>query len=301
VKIAVTGASGNYGRLAVARLMERIAPGDLILLSRTPSKLAAFAERGAVCRRGDFDEPESLAPALAGADRLLLISATRVGQRVAQHRAAIEGAVAAGVKHIVYTSIVGVAPGNPALVVADHGPTEDLIKASGLAWTILRDAHYTDAIVEVIAANAIQSGRWISSCGDGREAPVWRDDCVDCAVAVLTGEGHAGKTYNITGPERLSMPEIARMTAEISGASIEYVPADEAAMFAMFDAMGVPREPVDNLVVGNNPWNSNDIVSFEAAIRGGWFDVISDDVERLLGRKPRALRDMLELRRQPAP
>jgi len=119
---------------------------------------------------------------------------------------------------------------------------------------------------------------------------------VDCAVAALTGDGHENKTYNITGAELMSMRDAARLTAEISGQSIEYVPVDDAAMYAMFDAMGVPREPVDNLVVGAIPWNSDDIVSFAAAIRTGWLAVISNDVERLTGRKPRSLRELLELR-----
>jgi NAD(P)H dehydrogenase (quinone) len=294
--LAVTGASGNFGRLAAARLIERIAPHDLVLLSRTPEKLSEFAARGAACRRGDFDEPESLAPALAGAERMLLISATRVGKRIPQHRAAIEAAAAAGVKHIVYTSFVGVGPGNPALVARDHGATEEILKGSGLSYTLLRNAHYADAVADVIAPAAVETGKWISSAGEGRETVVWREDCVDCAVAVLTGEGHANRTYDITGPELMSMREMARATAEVSGKPIEYVPVDDEAMYAMFDAMGVPREPVDNLVVDNVPWNSDDMVSFSAAIRDGWLAVISDDVERLTGRKPRGLRELLEKR-----
>jgi NAD(P)H dehydrogenase (quinone) len=263
-------------------------------MSRRPEKLADFAARGAARRRGDFDEPQGLLSALAGADRMLLISGTRVGKRVAQHRAAIEGALKAGVKHMVYTSLLGAtSPGNPALVAHDHGPTEDMIKASGLKWTILRDAQYADAVTDVIAPSAIATGQWLSSCGEGRMPFVARADCVACAVAVLTGEGHEGKTYNLTGPDMLTFREAAKMLAEVSGKPIEYVETDDDGMYSAFDAIGVPRQPVDDLVVGGNPWCSDDMVTFAASVRGRFFEVESNDVERLTGRKPRPLRELL--------
>lgn len=297
MKIAITGASGQFGRAAVEALMARMPAADLILVSRTPAKLADFAARGAICRRGDFDQPETLRGAFAGARRMLLISGTRVGKRVAQHRAAIEAGVADGVRHIAYTSFVGIDDRNPALVVKDHGPTEALIKASGAAWTMLRDSWYADAIADAIAPNAIAAGRWISSSGAGRAAMVAREDCVACAVAVLTGAGHENRTYNITGPDLLSVREAVAMISDLSGKPIEYVETDDAGMYAMFDAMGVPREPVDGQAVKGIPWNSDDMVSFERAIREGWLGVVSDDVERITGRKPKSLRKVFEERR----
>jgi NAD(P)H dehydrogenase (quinone) len=294
MKIVVTGASGQYGRSAVSKLLQRVPAEDLILISRTPEKLAEFSQLGAEVREGDFDKPEGLVPAFQGGERMLLISGTRVGKRVGQHRAAIEAAAAAGVRHIAYTSFVGIVPGNPAIVVRDHGPTEEIMRASGMAWTALRDQHYADAMVLAMGPNIIRSGQWLSSSGGGREALVWREDCVDCAVEVLTGAGHENRIYNITGPELLSFPDVARMLAEVSGRPVNYVETDDAGMYAMFDAMGVPREPVDNQSVSGVPWNSDDMVSFEAAIRGGFFEVISDDVERLTGRKPRSVRQMID-------
>jgi NAD(P)H dehydrogenase (quinone) len=299
MKIAITGASGQFGRAAVEGLLARMPGENLILMSRRPEKLADFAARGAITRRGDFDEPESLASALGGAERMLLISGTRVGKRVAQHRAAIEGAVKAGVRHIVYTSLVGAtSPGNPALVAHDHGPTEEMIKASGLAFTILRDAQYADAVTDVIAPGAIASGQWLSSCAAGRMPFVARADCVACAVAVLTGEGHEGKTYNLTGPDMLTYREAAKILADVCGKPIEYVETDDEGIYAAFDAMGVPRQPVDDLVVGGNPWCSDDMVTFAASIRERFFEVESNDVERLIGRKPLSLRELLAERLQ---
>lgn len=294
MKIIVTGASGQYGRLAVAGLLAHMPAEDLILLTRSPDKLADLAAQGAQVRRGDFDEPESLATAFAGGTRMLLISATRVGKRVGQHKAAIDAAAAAGVRHIVYTSVVGIGPGNPAIVVRDHGPTEDAMRASGMAWTALRDSQYADAVVHAMAPNAIASGRWLSSSGDGRIAVVARDDCVACAVAVLTGAGHENRIYDITGPDLLTYRQCAAMASEVSGAPIDYVATDDDGMYAMFDALGIPREPVDDQIVAGIPWNSDDMVTFEAAVREGFFDVVSGDVERLTGDRPQSLRAMME-------
>ncbi|HTN60801.1 MAG TPA: SDR family oxidoreductase [Devosia sp.] len=294
MKLIISGASGQFGRSAVEKLMRRMPAEDLILVTRTTDKLADFEARGAEIRFGDFDQPESLESAFKGGDRLLLISGTRVGKRIPQHKAAIEAAVKAGVPHIVYTSFVGITPENPSVAVIDHRATEQMLRDSGLIWTALRDQHYADAMVINMGQNFVRTGTWLSSTQGGREALVWREDCVECAVAALTGDGHENKVYNITGPELLSFRDIAGMIEEVSGRPIEFTDTDDAGMYAMFDAMGIPREPVDRLSVSGVDWNSDDMVSFEAAIRDGHFAVISDDVEKLTGRKPRSVRQMIE-------
>jgi NAD(P)H dehydrogenase (quinone) len=293
-KIVITGASGQYGRSATDRLIAQGRAADLILITRTPAKLAEREAQGCVVRYGDFDKPETLAAAVQGADRMLLISGTRVGARVVQHKAAIDAAASAGVGHIIYTSFIGIHPDNPAIVTRDHSQTEDLIRASGCNWTMLRDAHYADAMILNAGPNFIRSGIWLSSSGPGREAMVWREDCVACAVAVLTGVGHEDQVYNITGPNRETLEEVCAMMAEISGRPISFTHTDDDGMYAMFDAMGIPREPVDDQTIAGIPWNSDDMVTFEAAIRGGWLDIISDDVEKLTGQKPRSVRQMIE-------
>jgi NAD(P)H dehydrogenase (quinone) len=289
-KILVTGASGQYGRSATDKLIAL----DLILITRTPAKLADRAAQGCDVRYGDFDKPETLATAIDGADKMLLISGTRVGARIVQHQAAIKAAAAARVKHIAYTSFVDVSPDNPAIVTIDHRETEALIRASGLAWTFLRDAQYADAMIINAGPNYVASGVWMTSTAGGREAMVWREDCVESAVAVLTSGGHENRTYQITGPNRENFAEIAAMMASITGCPIQLVETDDDGMYALFDSMGIPREPVDDQSIAGIPWNSDDMVSFERAIREGWLDICTGDVETLTGRKPRSVRQMIE-------
>ena len=293
-RIAITGASGQYGRIVTRALVEQGRAADLILMTRNPAKLADMAALGCEVRQGDYDRPETLGPALAGAERMLLISGTRVGARVAQHGAAVAAAKAAGVRHVAYTSFIGIDdPANPAEVRHDHIGTEALIRQSGLAFTFLRDAHYADAMIVMAGPGVMASGQWISNAGSGREAMVWREDCALCAVAVLAGSGHENRTYDITGPELQDFAEVTALMAELTGVPLAYVPVDDEAQYAMFDAMGIPRRPVDDQFVSGIPWNSDVMVSFGRAIREGCLAVRSGDAERLLGRPPRSVRQMI--------
>lgn len=294
-RMVVTGASGNYGRAFTDALIAKGRAQDLILITRTPDKLTDRVAQGCEVRYGDFDKPETLQAAVMGADKMLLISGTRVGARVVQHKAAIDAAAKAGVKHIAYTSFIGIDdPANPAEVRHDHIETEQLIRGSGMAWTMLRDAHYADAMILMAGPGVIQSGQWISNAGAGLEAMVWRDDCVAAAVAVMTSEGHEGQTYNITGPELQTFEEVTAILSEVTGKSITYVSVDDEQQYAMFDAMGIPRRPVDDQTVGGLPWNSDDMVTFGQAIREGFLEICSGDVEKLTGRPARSVQQMIE-------
>ena len=298
MKIIVTGASGNFGSAAVSRLLERVPAEDLIVVTRDPARLDRLAELGMTIRRGDFGDREALEAAFAGGDKLLLVSATKVGSRIPQHRNAIEAAAAAGVRQIVYTSFIASDDSNPSLAVSDHRGTETMLAASGLDWTVLRNSQYTDAVIEAMAPLALQRGRWIASAGDGKMAPVWREDCVASAVAVLTGDGHRNRKYDITGPELLSYREVAALVSEVAGRPIAFAPVTDEAMYEFFDDLGIPREAVPDQSVGDVPWSSDDMVSFEQAIREGHMAVISDHVERLTGRKPQSVRAFALERRE---
>ena len=292
--IIVTGASGQFGRAAADLLIKRVPPSELILTTRKPEKLADLAAKGANVRRADFDDPATLAEAFKGGTKMLLISTARVGTRVGQHANAINAAKAAGVTHVAYTSFINCdLDDNPAIVKLDHRATEELMEQSGMAWTHLRDSQYAEAVAQVIAPVAIMNGSQPGSAGDGGVAFVSRDDCVACGVAVLTTPGHENKAYTLTGPDILTFPKAIAMISEISGKPITYQLVTDDDMFAFFDAMGAPRHASDIVPDGPIPWSSDDMVSFERAIREGFLDKKTDDVERLTGRKPRSLRDVL--------
>jgi len=294
-KIVITGASGQYGRAATNKLIALGRAADLILITRTPTKLADRIAEGCEVRYGDYDKPDTLTEAVRGADKMLLISGTRVGARVVQHKAAIDAAAAAGVEHIAYTSFIGIDDdANPAEVRHDHIETERLIKASGMAWTMLRDAHYADAMIIMAGPGMMASRSWPHNWGDGREAMVWRDDCVASAVAVLTGTGHENQIYNITGPELQTCAELAALVSEITSIEITPMPLSDEQQYGMFDAMGIPRRPVDDQEVGGIPWNSDDMVTFGQAIREGFLELCTDDVARLTGHGARSVQQMIE-------
>lgn len=294
-KIVVTGASGHFGKAAAKRLLDRVPAEDLILLTRTPATLAAFAERGVTVRAADFDDPASLATAMAGAEKMLLISTTRVGTRVQQHKAAIDAGVAQGVRHIVYTSIIGGGERNhPSIEQHDHHATEQLIEASGAAWTHLRDSLYADAVATAMAIPALAAGFKPDNAGHGRVGTVAREDCVATAVGVLTQDGHANRGYDVTGPELVSIPEAVALIAEVAGKPIDLTHVDDEGMYAYFDSLGVPRRASDVRPDGPIPWASEGMVTFGQSIREGRFSTVTDVVERITGRKPKTLREVIE-------
>ncbi|KAG5719066.1 hypothetical protein E4T56_gene10425, partial [Termitomyces sp. T112] len=149
-------------------------------------------------------------------------------------------------------------------------------------------------MIVMAGPGVMASGQWISNAGDGREAMVWREDCVESAVAVLRDiatetRDHAGRIYNITGPELQSFAEVTAILSQITGVPLAYMPVSDEAQYAIFDAMGIPRRPVDDQSVNGIPWNSDDMVTFGAAIREGFLAICSDDVEKLTGRPARSI------------
>ncbi len=290
----VTGASGAFGKMVAEQLLGQLPPSELILVTRKPDALSALAARGVEVRYGDFDDRQSLATAFAGARRMLLISTLDVGERRRrQHTTAIEAAVAAGVQHIAYTSSTGIHPYSPAFVIADHLHTEELLRRSGVAFTILRDSQYAEVVVTMIAPPAIATGKWLSSAGEGRMAFVSKKDCVAVAAAVLTSPGHEGAVYEVTGPELLSFRDAAALAAEVSGRPIEYVVVSHEEKQASFDAAGIPRRYVEGaLHEYSGPWASDEMMSYERALGEGYFELCSGHVKLVTGRPARSLRDV---------
>jgi NAD(P)H dehydrogenase (quinone) len=295
----ITGASGAFGKMVTELLLQKMPASELILVTRKPESLAHLAARGAQVRYGDFDDGQSLQAAFAGGKRMLLISTLDVGERRRQqHTTAVQAAAAAGVQHIAYTSSVGIHPRSPAFVIADHLYTEELLKRSGMAYTILRDSQYAEVIVTMIAPIAIATGRWTSSAGDGCMAFVSKKDCVAVAASVLTNPGHEGATYEVTGPELLSFRDAARLASEISGRPIEYVVVSHEQKQAEFDAAGIPRRYVEGAFhERSGPWASEEMMSYERALGAGYFAVCSHHVQLITGRRALSLREVYEANR----
>jgi NAD(P)H dehydrogenase (quinone) len=279
--IIVTGASGQLGGLVAEELLERAPASELVFVTRHPDALEHLAERGATVRRGDFDEPEALAEAFAGGDRMLLISTLSIGRRAAQHRTAIEAAAAAGVRHVVYTSFPKPEAGHPVGAIAtEHGETEEILHSSGLEWTILRNATFAELQIPP-GALAVAGGKLYTNAGAGRLASVSRRDSARAAAAVLTSDGHGGKTYDITGPEAVSQNDLANLLSEVSGRSVKLVRVGDRTLTWGLTRAGAPK-PV-----------ARSIVAFGKAVREGYYDVVDPALTTLTGTAPRTLRDVL--------
>jgi NAD(P)H dehydrogenase (quinone) len=281
MSVIVTGAAGHLGRLVAEQLMERLPPESVILVTRRPEALRELQARGADVRYGDFDDPASLRDAFAGGRGMLLISTDSIGQRVRQHRAAIDAAAAAGVGHVAFTSIVNPVAGNPTGANAlEPGRTETMLRRSGLEWTVLRFGSFAELMLPP-AATAVQNRQLMLNFGDGRIVPVSRRDCAEAAAVTLTTDGHTGKTYEITGPEGLTQHDLAELFGELSGQSVKLVPLTDGMLTSVLVAIGTPM---------TTAWG---IAAYGRAVRQGYFDVIDPAFEKLTGRPPITLREVL--------
>ncbi|WP_199258457.1 SDR family oxidoreductase [Paracoccus binzhouensis] len=235
--VAVTGATGKLGRLAIARLKTLLPATEIVALARSPEKAA---DLGVEARAFDYDRPETLAAALQGVERLLLISSSEVGKRAAQHRAVIEAAKAAGVGQIVYTSLLH-ADRSPLSLAGEHVATEAMLAESGLPHAILRNGWYAENYTGAIPA-ALAHGALIGAAGAGRISAAARADYAEAAALVLAGEGHAGKTYELAGDEGWTLAELAAELSAQTGRQIPYDDLSQADYAAALAGAGLPEE-----------------------------------------------------------
>lgn len=282
--IVVSGASGHLGGLVVDDLLALgIAPGQLILVSRTPDSLARYAEKGASVRFGDFTKPDSLPAAYAGGKRMLLISVNGGGggERTRLHRAAIDAAAAAGVQLIAYTSYVNADLNAASALATDHRETERLLHASGLAWIMLRNQIYANGLVDQ-AVQALKDGRIVTDAPDLRVAYVSREDCAAAAAAVLAIPGRENHAYDVTGPGLIGPRELAALAAEIGGKPVEVVALDRDAYVQRLRAAGESDAAV------------RAALGFEAELDSPYLRQPSTAVEDLTGRPAESVRALLE-------
>jgi len=233
--LAITGATGQLGRLAIAALKARGLEEPIVALARDPAKAA---DLGVEVRRADYREPESLAAALQSIDRLVLISASEFDDRAGQHRNVIEAAKAAGVKHLVYTSILK-GLDSPALIAEDHKATEKEIAASGIPATILRNGWYTENYTGSLDG-ALAAGAMIGSAGDGKLSTAARADYAEAIAVVLTEPGHVGKIYELAGDTAYTHAEMAAEVSKIAGKAIPYNDLPEAEYRGVLESFGLP-------------------------------------------------------------
>ncbi len=234
--IAVTGATGQLGRIVVQELKKKAEPSGIVALARDTAKAA---DLGVEARAADYDRPDTLDAALAGVDVLLLISSSEVGRRGPQHANVIAAAKKAGVGRIVYTSVLR-ADTSPLGLAPEHLETEAALKASGLAYTILRNGWYTENYLASIPG-ALQAGAFIGSAGDGKISSATRQDFAEAAVAALRGEGHEGKTYELAGDDAYTLADLAAEISRQTGKDIPYKDLPVADYAAALKGAGVPE------------------------------------------------------------
>ncbi|PTR45099.1 NAD(P)H dehydrogenase (quinone) [Rhodococcus sp. OK611] len=278
--IAITGATGHLGRLVVESLLARGADaGDLVAVVRDPGKAADLAAKGVQVRAADYTDRAALESALAGVDKLLLISSSEVGQRLPQHTNVIEAAKTAGVAFVAYTSVLDAA--NSALTLAqEHKATEEVMAASGIEHALLRNGWYWENYTTDLAGT-IERGVLAGAAGDGRVAAAARADYAEAAAVVLLADGQAGKVYELGGDERLTLAELAAKISDAAGKTVVYQDLSEDQFGAVLESAGLPAVYAGMLA------NS------DAGIKAGALDTTSGDLQTLIGRSSTPVAEVL--------
>lgn len=280
--ITVTGTSGHLGRLAVLALLERGVPADgIIAVARDTAKVADLSDLGVEVRRGDYDDPASLREALSGTDRLVLVSGSELGQRVPQHRNVVDAAKREGVSLIVYTSAPH-ADSSGLQLAAEHLATEEIIRASGMPFVLLRNSWYLENYTAQIGQH-LEHAAVYGAAGDGRISGAARRDYAEAAAVVVAEDGHQGKVYELGGDEAFTMAQYAAELSSASGTTVEYrnLPVEDYA--SLLVGVGLP-EPVAGIYADS-----------DAGIARGELFVDTGDLSRLIGRPTTTLEESIKL------
>ncbi|MEU6442320.1 SDR family oxidoreductase [Streptomyces sp. NPDC047046] len=279
MSIVVTGATGHLGRLVLAGLLEKVPASELAAVVRSEEKGAEFAAKGIELRIADYDKPETLKDAFHAGDRVLFISGSEVGKRAAQHTAVVEAAKAAGVAQLAYTGVLG-GPDADFALADEHKITEQAILDSGVPYTFLRNGWYDDMYVAQLPVY-LANGAVLGSSGEGRIAPAPREDYAEAAVAVLTGEGHLDKAYELSGDVAWTMSEFAAEIARQSGKPVVFTNVAPEQYKQVLLGAGLPEPMADILV------------DVESAIERGSLAGTTDDLSRLIGHRTTPIADSI--------
>ncbi|MFC8905167.1 SDR family oxidoreductase [Micromonospora sp. NPDC057140] len=278
--IIVTGATGALNGATVDHLLEHLPASEVAVAVRDTAKAERFAQRGVEVRHGDYADPGSLPAAFAGADQLLLVSSNDpTANAISLHHAAVDAALTAGVKRILYTSHQAAAPDNPFLPGRNHFATEQLLAASGIPWTSLRNGFYAHSL-QWLAGPWRETGV-IATPGDGPVSWTAREDAAEAAAAILASDGAYGGPTTITAPAAPTFAELAEIASELSGRTVRYQQMDEQDWIAAQLAAGRP-EHMTHFLLG-----------FYQAAQAGYFAGVDPLLGELLGRQPRNARNAL--------
>lgn len=277
--IAVTGATGQLGRLVIAALLKKVPANQIIAAVRSPEKAKDLADLGVQVRQADYSQPETLDSAFKGAEKLLLISSSEVGQREAQHNAVIAAAKRAGVKLLAYTSLLH-ADTSPLGLGVEHRATEKALSEAGISFVLLRNGWYTENYAVSIAP-ALAHNAFIGSVGEGRISSAARQDYAEAAAAVLVLEDQGGKIYELAGDESYTLAEFSAEIAHQSGKKVDYVNMPEAEFAKALLGAGLP-EGLANMLADSDA----------GAEKGGLFDD-SHTLSKLIGRPTTPVKDVI--------
>jgi NAD(P)H dehydrogenase (quinone) len=280
VMIVVTAATGKLGHHVIDALLAKVPASEIAIAVRDPDKAKPLAAKGVTVRHGDYSKPETLGPALRGADKVLLVSSSEVGQRARQHAGVIAAAREEKVSFLAYTSILHADRAKMSLAV-EHLATEEAIKKSGIPWVFLRNGWYIENYSENLGS-ALAHGAMLGSAQSGKIAAATRRDFAEAAVAVLTAEGHANKAYELAGDEAFTMSELAAVVAAVSGKPVAYQDLPVAEYKQALIGFGVPEIYAELLS------------DSDTGIARGELDDRSGDLRRLIGRATTPLRSVIE-------
>jgi NAD(P)H dehydrogenase (quinone) len=281
----ISGASSEIAQLVAEQLLQKVSPNELTLVSRNPVKLEDWKARGVEVREGDPSNRESLEAAYQGGKRLFLVSGTNIGQRVAENKKAIDAAKNVGIEHIIYTSVAGAHKLNPTPSAAEHILTELNLFDSGIPFAALRNQMYTEFVCTMLE-RAAQTGKWRHIGKHGRVAPVSRKDIAACAtVIMLAPEKHDRVVYEITGTDRFTFPELAKLGSKIFETDIEYIPISPEEMYSRYEKKGWLRHANAELPAPLC-FGSDELVHQWIAVEAGFQDLVSAHVEIITGRQP---------------
>ncbi len=297
-KILLNGVDGNFGGKAAKILLEKYPHEALVFTAPTERGLLTYQEMGIETRIADFYNPDKLTETFRDIDTVILISMPFVGpKRRAAHKTAIDAAVAAGVKKLVYTSIVGAGHKDiDTYEVNDHIWTEEYIKEQPIHYLILRNSQYAEAMVSsFVEAYENTNGILANNMGDGKMAYISRDDCALAAASAAMSDWE-DRIINVNGAELLTIREYVEIASEVTGKKVTYQYIDDAQMYAYFDSIGVPRttEEMWADTAKNFPFCSDGMVTFGRAIRLNQMNTFTDDFEKLTGRRPLTVREIFE-------